>query len=152
MLVLAFLSPPFAGLYRSSSLTPLLTQPCLSFSGCSLGSAWLCVRRLQCCTVAYLLSTYHYICFFVFLSEKYLRQISILGTNEWETRKNKGTSALSNFKSVTTRVSEFLNIFYFLVPEIEICLKYFLDKIFSLKPLCIASRRWPSAGGSRRAR
>ena len=42
--------------------------------------------------------TNHYCCFGVFLSEKYLRQISILGTNELEIRKNKGIVVISTFE------------------------------------------------------
>ena len=62
-----------------------------------------------------------------FWFKKYLRQISILGTNEYKLRKTKGTFVISTFKA-DYMVPLFFLIFYLLVPKIESCFKYFLDK------------------------
>ena len=45
-----------------------------------------------------------------FLSKKYLRQISILGFNEWKNRKSRGIIVISTFKMDITRVP-----FFFLI-------------------------------------
>ena len=47
-----------------------------------------------------------------------------------KSEKNKGTILISTFKTETSKVPLFFQIFYSLVPEKEIGLKYFLDKIF----------------------
>ena len=49
----------------------------------------------------------HYGCFWIFLSEKYLIQISILGTKQKQIRKSKGTFAMSILK-----VDFFMAIFF----------------------------------------
>ena len=66
-------------------------------------------------------------CLWIFLFKKYLRQISILGTNKYKLRKTKGNFVISTFKVDYTVPLLFL-IFNLLVPKIEFSLKYFLDK------------------------
>ena len=69
---------------------------------------------------------FHNGCFWGLLSEKYLRQISILGTKEWEIRKTKGIFVMSILK-VFYMVAIFFQVSYSLVPKIEICLKKIVD-------------------------
>ena len=48
--------------------------------------------RMQCSQVSIeVFLTAHHGCFLELLSKKYLRQISILGTNKYKVKKNKGT-------------------------------------------------------------
>ena len=61
-------------------------------------------------------------CFWDFLSKNYLRQISILGTNEWKIWKSKSTFVMS-ILNIIYLAALFLQIFYSLVPKMEICLK-----------------------------
>ena len=74
--------------------------------------------------------------FWGILSKKYLRQISILGTKEYKIRENKGTFILSILKVVITRVPLFFPILHSLVPTIEICLRWFMDKNCPKRPKC----------------
>ena len=76
--------------------------------------------------------------FLVFLSKKYLRQISILGTNNSEIWK-KGTQ-FTTFKIDMIKVTLFFQIFYSLVSKIDICLKYFSDKNSQKQPLWKSER------------
>ena len=46
-----------------------------------------------------------------------LREISILGTREYDIRKNKGSFVLSTFKIDITKVPLFFQISYLLVPK-----------------------------------
>ena len=62
-----------------------------------------------------------------FLFKKYLKQISILGTTKYKLTKTKGTFVILTFKADYMLSLGFL-ILYLLVPKIECCLKYFLDK------------------------
>ena len=78
----------------------------------------------------------HYGCFLGFVSKIYFKQISILGTNEQETTKNKGAIVILTFRIEIVKVHFFFQIFYTLVPKIEILLKYFLDNIVQMQPLC----------------
>ena len=78
---------------------------------------------------------FHNGCFWVLLSENYLRQISILGTKEWEIRKTKATFVISILK-VFYMVTIFFQVSYSLVPKIDIFLKWYLDKNSQKKPLC----------------
>ena len=68
------------------------------------------------------------------LSKKYLRQVSILGANKQEIWKNKGSIVMSILKDDILIVPLFFQIFYFLVPEIEIWLRYVLDKDSQKRP------------------
>ena len=73
------------------------------------------------------------------LSKKYFRQISILGTNKYKIWKKNVTFVSSPLK-VMYWVPLFFQIFYLLVPKIEICLKYLLDKFFKSSHCdCIAN-------------
>ena len=45
-----------------------------------------------------------------FLSKKYLRQISILGFNEWKNRKSRGIIVISTFKMDIIKVPSFFLI------------------------------------------
>ena len=71
-----------------------------------------------------------------FFSQKYLIQISFVGTKEWKI--NKITIVLSTFK--IDIVPLFFLIFYSLAPKIEICLNSFLDKNPPKQPLCGAAQ------------
>ena len=62
-----------------------------------------------------------------FFVQKEFETISILGTNKYKLRKTQGTFVISTFK-VDYIVPLVCLIFYLLVPKIESCLKYFLDK------------------------
>jgi hypothetical protein len=73
-----------------------------------------------------------------FLSKKYLRHNSILGTNEYKIRRNNGTIEEITFQIDIIRVPLFFRIFCSFVPIIEICIKWFLDKIFQKQPLWVA--------------
>ena len=55
-------------------------------------------------------------------------------------QKNKGTFVKSTFKIAITRLSLFFGIFHLLVPKIEICPEYFLDKNFQKWPQCSSWR------------
>ena len=67
--------------------------------------------------------------FVEFLSKKYLRQISILGTNNEKIIKSKGSFVISILKVDITLVLLFFLIFQLLVPKIEI----FFSTIFWTK-------------------
>jgi hypothetical protein len=56
-------------------------------------------------------------------------QISSLGANEYEISKNKATFVMSILEVDTTIVPVFFLLFYSLVPQTEVCLKYFGTKI-----------------------
>ena len=82
-----------------------------------------------------LLSLLYISCFWEFLSKKYLRQISIFGTNKYKIRKLMAL-LLYQLLKLTTKVPLLFQIFiYSLVPNIEICLKYFMDKNSQKQPL-----------------
>ena len=64
--------------------------------------------------------------FWEFLSKNYLKTISIFGTHmQKKSEINKCTFALKVMKTI---VPLLLLIYWYLVPKIEVCLKYFLDK------------------------
>ena len=67
--------------------------------------------------------SFHDGCYWKFLIKRYLRQISVLGTNEYKIWKHKGTFIV--LKAYTYTNGAFL---LFLMPKLEICFKYFLDK------------------------
>ena len=50
-------------------------------------------------------------------------------------QKNEGTIVVSTFKIDITTATLFFLIFYSLVPKIEICLNYYLDKNPQKQPL-----------------
>ena len=85
-------------------------------------------------------STEHFGRFWQFLSINHLRQNSIVGTREYKIGKNKGTLVITTFKIDSMKVPLFFLMFGLLVPKIEICLKYFLDKKFQKQPLCDGDR------------
>ena len=70
------------------------------------------------------------------MSEKYLIQISILSTKEWEIRKSKGTFVMSIFKVDCWWLYFFRSLTRW-DPKIEVCRKYFLDKNSKKQPLCL---------------
>ena len=77
--------------------------------------------------------------FLEFVSKKYLRHILIWGNNKLKIRKNIGPP-LFKFKFDITKMPLFFQISSSLVSKIEICLKYFLDKISLKQPLCIRNK------------
>ena len=74
---------------------------------------------ITCCIVLC-----HNGCFWAFWSKKHLIQIS-------------GNFVIQTFKVDTTTMPLFFLIFYSLVPKIDICFIYFLDKFFQKQPLCM---------------
>ena len=63
-------------------------------------------------------------CFWDFLSKKYLRQISILGTKDMKIWKSKGTFVMLILKVIYLTALFFqISYSYSSVPKIEICLK-----------------------------
>ena len=78
---------------------------------------------------------FHNGCFWEFLSEKYLIQISIWVTKEYEIRKVKVLLLCQFWK--LTNLCIFFQKSYSLAPKIEVCLKYFLHKNSHKQPLWI---------------
>ena len=95
--------------------------------------SWDCIVQ---CTAAVSIQYTHNGCLWEFLSKMYLRQISFLGTNENKIWKNNSTLVMSILKVDKLIMPLFFLISYSLVPKIEICLKYFMDKNSKKQPLC----------------
>ena len=63
----------------------------------------------------------------IFVDKVFEIDLNFSNINKYKIRKAKGTFVLSNFKVNSLVLLVFL-ILYSLVPKIEICLQYFLDK------------------------
>ena len=85
---------------------------------------------LQLCRGSYTMAV------FVLSSQKYLRQIQILGTSMQKILQNKDTQQIT-CKIDITKVPLFFQIFSSFIPKIEICFKFLLDKNTQKQPLWV---------------
>ena len=102
-------------------------------------------KRLQSCTGLLQFSLprqCHNGCFGEFLAKKYLRLISIFGSNKYKIWKNKGTSVMPILKVDIKMLPLFFFISFSMVRNIEICLIYVLDKTPKKQT------QWNGGGGS----